>query len=141
MNRGLRLIAVGILVAGWLFAFQANAQTDNVPLLPHGMTDFLVSWNERVNKFFSWGKNMSGNEINLNGAINTAQKKGEQIINSTTSKEVKDLSVKIVKENQGILQEIWQKTADFLSWLWGKLKILFVSVFGAVLVFLSGKVF
>ncbi len=123
----------------WFLVFRVSAQENQSPVLPQRVTGFFSSWNEKVNNFFSPKKFLNGKNVDWGNWLREAEDRGKTIKNSTTTEEVKQLGLKVARENEGVFREIGQKSKEFGVWLWSKVKIVSKSVLKEVLGFLLDK--
>jgi|SRR3990167_4295 len=134
-----RLILTGLVILTWFFVFQVNAQENGIPVVPQKIVNIFSAWNQKVNNFFSFDKPPDGKRTDWGEWLRTAERKGEQLKNSTTTREVKQVGVKVAKENENLFREIGQKSGEFFGWLWEKTKIIGKSIFKELFGFLLDK--
>lgn len=123
----------------WFLVFRASAQENKSLVLPERMTGLFSSWNDKINKFFSLGKSSGEEGSDWNSWLSKAGDRGKTIKNSTTTQEVKQLGLKVAKENEDTFREIGRESKEFGVWLWGRVKVVSKSVFREVFGFLLDK--
>ncbi len=126
-------------MVNWFLVFRVSAQENQSPVLPERMTGLFSSWNDKINNFFSLDKFLDGEKVDWGNWLREAENRGKTIKNSTTTEEVKQLGIKVAKENKDTFREIGQESKEFGVWLWSKFKVVAKSVFREVFGFLLDK--